>query len=325
MELVRTKRPNISLNKKTTISMNSKELDNLQLQSIFESGETSIPLDEILLLVSQVCPEIDSALIQKIHSDVSAIFSGEYPGFRVSTTKYHNLRHTYSVVLASARLFHGLFHEKHFFSPELITQGLLSAYFHDSGMLLQVTDAAESGANYTKYHEKRSIVILEKYLETNGLPKSFRQNCATIIKYTNLDFESDYLETDDNQLQLCGQVIGSADLLAQMADRYYLESLPLLFQEHQDGGIDNHSSALELMRGTIEFQENVIKKRLKETLGDIAPSMQTHFHVRWDINRNIYQENILQNIEYLEKIIRNCQMDLNCWVKYLRRTPPLTP
>lgn len=305
--------------------MNLKEFNNLQLQSVFESGDTSDPLDEIILLVSQVCPNVDLVLIRKVHTDVSAIFSGKYPGFRVNTARYHNLRHTYSVVLASIRLFHSLFHENHTFPSDLVIQGLLGAYFHDSGMLLQITDDAESGANYTKYHEKRSIIILEKYLKDNDFPESFIDNCSAIIKYTNLDFEADYANTVESQLRLCCQVIGSADLLAQMADRYYLESLPLLFLEHKDGGIDEYSSAIDLMRNTVDFHEKVIKIRLKKTLGDIAPSMKTHFRIRWNINRNLYQENIYLNIEYLKKITEDCHMDLSCWGKYLRRSPPLDP
>ncbi len=305
--------------------MNQKKLNTFTLQSIFESGGTADPLDEIILLVSQVCPKADLNLIRKVHTDVAAIFSGQYPGFRGSTTKYHDLRHTYGVVLASIRLFHGLFHEKHTLPADLVILGLLSAYFHDSGMLLQITDGAESGANYTKYHEKRSIIILKKYLETYDYPNDLKLNCATVIKFTNLDLEEDDFRTDNSQLKLCGQVIGSADLLAQMADRYYLESLPLLFQEHQDGGIDEHNSALDLMRSTVEFHEKVVKKRLKKTLGNIAPTMQTHFRIRWNTDRNLYQENINLNIEYLKKITEDCVLDLRCWSKYLRRTPPLHP
>lgn len=301
-----------------------KELTNVQLQALFDSGDTPNPLDEILLLVARVCPTIDGELIRKVHTDIAAIFSGQYPGFKFSATKYHNLRHTYAVVLASIRLFHGLFLEKRTTSPDLVTLGLLSAYFHDSGMLLQITDKADSGANYTKNHEVRSTVILAKYLRKNGFPQDFEENCEAIIKYTNLAIEAENIDIDDKEVELCGQVIGTADLLAQMADRYYLESLPLLFQEYQDGGIDNYSSALDLMTSTVEFHEKVIKKRLKNTLGDVAPSMQTHFHKHWGIDKNIYLDNIQLNIDYLRQIIKNCDMNLGCWAKYLRRTPPPT-
>lgn len=304
--------------------MNETFFSNFQLHYIFESGETANPLDEIITLASQICPETDCKILQKVHTDVTAIFSGRSPGFEASTTKYHDLRHTYSVVLATIRLFHGLYHENCRLPHDLIIQGLLSAYFHDSGMLPQTISEAQNDAGYTRDHEKRSIVILDRYLHDNQFPKQYCRNCETIIKYTILDWEINSGETVDNQLHLCGQVVGTADLLAQMADRYYLESLPLLFQEHQDSGLDKHTSALELMSSTLDFHEQVIKRRLNRTLGDIAPVMQTHFRQRWNIDRNIYLENIQLNLDYLKKITEDCSMDLSCWGKYLRRNPPIT-
>lgn len=302
--------------------MNSAYFSNVQLQTIFESGHTHDPLDEIVLLASLISPQLDEAVITKIHQDMGTIFKGSYPGFRASQTKYHNLRHTYSVVLATIRLFDGLHLEKTTISPDLILQGLLSAYFHDTGMLLQTTDGANSGANYTRYHEQRSIAILEKYLQDHSMPQHFISNCSTMIKWTNLDHNINPSEVDDRELSICCQVLASADLLAQMADRYYIESLPLLFQEHKEGGIDEHSSALHFMQGTIDFHQKIFLTRLKKTLGDISPVMRTHFKGRWGIDQDLYQDNIDLNIGYLKKITEDCSLDLQCWEKYLRRRPP---
>lgn len=302
--------------------MSEKHLSNIQLYAIFESGETSDPLDEVVHLVSEICPEVDCQILLKVHRDVTAIFSGDYPGFKASITKYHNLRHTYCVVLATIRLFHGLFHEQKIVSDEMILQGLLSAYFHDLGMLPQSSAEALDDTDYTRHHEQRSINILHDYLKENNLPAHFIENCATIIHYTNLDWNEELSSGTNRDLELCGQVVGSADLLAQMADRYYLESLPFLFQEHQESGIERHSSALDLMRNTIEFHEKVIKKRLEDTLGNLVPSMETHFSKRWKINKNLYLENIDLNLKYLKMIMDDCSLDLSCWGKFLRRTPP---
>lgn len=305
--------------------MSKQHFSNFRIHTIFESGDTADPLDEILFLTSQICPEADCRILEKAHRDVTAIFAGEYPGFEAGFTKYHNLRHTCSVVLASIRLFHGLHHEKFELSSELIIQGLLSAYFHDLGMLPQSNAEVLNTTSYTRHHESRSIAILDNYLLENNLPSHYGDNCATVIHYTNLDWAEPPDINGRSQLELCGQVIGTADLLAQMADRYYLESLPYLFQEHQNSGIDRHSSALDLMRATIDFHENVIKKRLVETLGNLAPSMQTHFRTRWNINRNLYLDNINLNLCYLRMITEDCSLDLSCWKKYLRRTPPSHP
>ncbi len=305
--------------------MSEKKLTIIQLHAIFESGNTANPLDEIMELTLQLCPEVDRRVLEKTHWDVTAIFLGRYPGFNENVSQYHNLRHTYSVVLASIRLFHGLLHEQVTVSSDFILQGLIGAYFHDVGMLPQANLETKKNTGHTKHHESRSIAILSSYLQKNKLPKDYWKNCAAIIYYTNLGWDEKPGNITHSALELCGQVVGTADLLAQMSDRYYLESLPLLFQEHSDTGIDHYSSALELMQGTIEFHEKVVKKRLEETLGNLAPAMQTHFHKRWNIDRNLYLDNINLNLEYLRMITHNCALDLSCWGKYLRRNPPVMP
>lgn len=301
--------------------MESLEFNKLQISSIIESGQTANPFDEIGMLLAEISEEADVVLLQKVHNDIQELFSGRYPGFRVGSVKYHDLRHTYNVVLAATRLFHGLYHENISISPDYIFMGLVAAYFHDTGLLPKHSDTHHH-TRYSRDHEERSITVLYDYLGKNGFPERYMEHCGVIIKYTNLDWVPPNDNGGANQLNLCGQVVGSADLLAQMADRYYLESLPLLFHEHEDGGINRHSSAIDLMSSTIAFHENIIKKRLSETLGNLAPAMKTHFRKRWGVDRNVYQENIDLNLIHLRKITRNCSMDLSCWGKYLRRNPP---
>ena len=76
------------------------------------------------------------------------------------------------------------------------------------------------------------------------------------------------------------------------------------------------------MRHTAHFYQEVIEKRLKETFGNIAQSMQTHFQNRWQIDQDLYKKNISNNIEYLNKIIADCRVEIKCLEKYLRRRPP---
>lgn len=297
-------------------------ISELRLHHLFEFGETANPLDEILLLLSEIRLAHHCHLFRQVDYDVKVFFSGEHPSFSANLSRYHNLRHTRSVALAAARLFHGLHHEEVQIDDDMIIQGMLSAYFHDLGMLPQSSDKKEEGGNYARFHEQRSMMILDDYLHRSNLPASYRDNCATLIKYTNLDWEADSNLTQNKQLHICGQVVGTADLVAQMADRYYLESLPLLFHEHQDSGIDKHDSAIDLMLDTIDFHETIIKKRLQGALGNMALSLRTHFHKRFHLDRNLYLERIGLNLDYLEMITEDCAMDLRCWSKYLRRNPP---
>jgi hypothetical protein len=297
-------------------------ITNTRLTTLFDTGMTNDPLDEILALTVQTNRNADLEFIQQIHNHIKDVFSGVSPGFQASSTKYHDLRHTQSVVLATIRLFHGLMLNNLRLPSHVIEQTLLSAYFHDTGLLLQTSETADSGASYTKFHEARSIMFLNQYLESRKAPKSFHENCATIIKFTNLRIDPNTLQVTSDEIRIGGQVLGSADILAQMANRYYLERLPLLFQEHLTGGIREHATPLDLMRHTVHFFQNVIEKRLQETFGNISQSMRTHFLNRWQIDQDLYRINIDNNIGYLNKIITDCTVEIKYLEKYLRRRPP---
>ena len=125
------------------------------------------------------------------------------------------------------------------------------------------------------------------------------------------------------QVQLVGQVVGSADILAQMADRYYLESLSGLYREQCAGGVCRHVSALDLMKKTRQFYNQVVLPRLDIAFSRISAAMRTHFRLRHNIDRDLYLENIDKNIAYLEAVIATCG-DSDCFARHLKRLPPAT-
>lgn len=296
-------------------------MDSNKLIDIFEGSQDGNPLDEILFLAEKICPSFNLALLREIHGDLNSYFSGSSPDFQKNTLPYHNLRHSQMVVLASARLFHGLYCNKVPILEETLFKGLLAAYFHDTGMLLEQGDPTQCATKYLEGHEERSIQFLANYVNQKNLGEDVARDCAIIINYTNLERDPTTLPDHSHDIQLAGQVIGSADILAQMADRYYLECLPLLFNEQETGGINQHKSALELMEHTANFYHNIVSKRLTTTFSNTSQAMQTHFRERYKIDRNLYRENIDKNILYLKSIISKCD-HIDCLERYLKRTPP---
>jgi len=297
-------------------------MNHQQLTRIFESGATSDPLDEILSLVVLIQPTFNPFILQQLHHDVARLFAGTYPGFRASNTLYHNLKHTYSVALATARLLHGLTcTHLHDISSYIMEMALYSAYFHDTGLLIKTSDRALSGAIYTQNHEERSITVMTQYLESNHLSRTLIQECSAVIKCTDLTLNPKDITFPSPASKLAGYILGSADILAQMADRCYLERLPFLFQEHKDGGLKTHDSAIELIQDTTFFYHNIITERLEKTFINTAQAMQAHFYERWQINDNLYGTNIGKNIDYLKKILQTCEDKLICIETFLKRNP----
>jgi len=296
--------------------MNNKDISN-----IFEGIHQGAPLDEILHLAQIIAPGFDTELLKEVHRDLTAFFTGTHPDFQSNTMPYHNLRHSILVVLASVRLFHGLHCNQVHISAATLFKGLLAAYFHDSGMLLREGDSAKSGTEYIVGHELRSIAHLSRYAEKKNFDSKIIKNCATIINYTNLESDPAIFNYHTHEIQIAGQVVGSADILAQMADRYYLEYLPLLFIEQQAGGISKHHSALNLMEHTSNFYHNIVLKRLITTFSNTSIALKAHFKDRHTIDRNLYIDNIDKNILYLRKIIKKCN-SMEDIQQYLKRTPP---
>ncbi len=297
-------------------------MDTVYITTIFETGATNNPLDEILVLAQEVNSDIDCDFLSKTHQYIEQAFAGNDPQFKASNTEYHNIKHTYSVVLATVRLFHGLTFHGQNFSCNVVEQGLISSYFHDIGLLLKSDDKTEFGASYIRDHEKRSIEFMDSYLKKHGFSTQYRDNCACMIESTNLNNSLHKISFPSKEIKQAAWVVASADILGQMADRYYLEQLPLLYRERTIGGVNKHHSVAELMQQTAEFYNREIIYRLETSFHNVAAAMHAHFKSRWDIDRDLYKENIQKNIDYLSKILDSCQLELECIKGYLRRKQP---
>lgn len=305
-----------------TAASTARQCSDIELRDIFDSGLNTNPLPELVRIFNALLPTAGDSFIVQLHKDISAIFDGKMQGFRKSTVKYHDLRHTRSVVLATMRLFHGLQCEGHQLPEDVIKLGILCAYFHDTGMLLTIHDSASCGSAYLKCHEKRSIGFAKDYIHDLGLPNAYADNCEAIINCTNLDLRPELLSFESEEIELTGHVLGTADILAQMGDRYYLECLPLLYMEQKDAGIEEFASSLDLMRETATFYYEVIEKRLLVHFKSRCHAMQTHFREWWGIDRNLYLEFIEKNIQYLKKIVPSSGQDPALLDQYLRRKQP---
>ena len=120
-----------------------------------------------------------------------------------------------------------------------------------------------------------------------------------IINCTDLSMNIEDIKFASDEIKLLGQFLGTADLLSQMAYRNYLERLFLLYDEFEEGGI-KHDSKLDLLRETVSFYDDIIKKRLEDQLGGMNKYIEEHLKA-FGINNNPYIENIEKSIEWARK------------------------
>lgn len=257
------------------------------------------------------------------------LFAGDIPGYYGVDTVYHDRQHTLDVTLALARLIVGYERqadEASRLGGERAIVGIVVGLFHDVGYLRRVDDVeSRNGAEFTSTHVSRGARFLDDFLPTVGL-QSWSPIAREIVHFTGYEVPFPQIEArvpDARDIQL-GHLIGTADMVGQMADRCYLEKCrDRLYAEFVLGGVAlpvaanggrkvKYASGLDLLRQTPEFIAEVKSKRLD---GEFRSAYRHFQHVYG--GSNPYMEAIDRNVTYLRQILRS-----ENW-RLLRRNPPI--
>lgn len=284
--------------------------DNNRLYELTDTNSPADTLAEIKNILLLIDPSPDPSPIERIFKDIVRLFTGKFPGYKASNTKYHNLEHTCSSALASARLIHGLHVQGQVFTPRLVELCLIGTLFHDTGLIQTEEEMEGTGAQHTIGHEDRSIVLMGRYLVDNGYSQEDIRDCSHFIKCTEL-VPIDGIPFNSEEVRLMGKVVGTADLIAQMADRNYQDKLPLLFLEFQEARMEGFETPLELFSKTEEFYRKVARKRLSGVLEGVSSAALYHFRERWKIDKNLYEESIKYNIRRMKETVMESFLQLS--------------
>lgn len=257
-------------------------------------------------------PQTSFKPISRAFLDFQRLFNGEFPGYYGCDTVYHDIQHTLDMTLANARLIAGYerSHEpRHQLGPNRAAVSLVTSLFHDSGYIRRYDDEDFlNGAEFTRYHVSRSARFLEGYLPGIGLG-DFSRVAARIVHFTGYEVKPQHIRLEDPKDKLLGHLLGSADLIAQMADRCYLEKCrDRLFPEFVLAGISierdshgNHTIVYEsgddLLTKTTSFYDEVALARLDDAFGSVYRFAEPLFG-----GSNPYMIAIENNLAYLRKI-----------------------
>jgi hypothetical protein len=283
-------------------------MEEIQFSRIVNVKDPQGLLDEVEAIVLMMFPEFDFETLNRVFKDIMRLFRGEYKGYRKCNTEYHDLNHTTNALLVMTRLTHGAFLIGEGLTGEDVNLGLICALMHDTGYIQTLDDNVGTGAKYTSIDTKRSIVFMEKYIADNRLSKADFKNYSDILKFTGLHTNVKEIEFETREIELLGKMLGTADLLGQMADRIYLEKLLFLFYEFKEGGVMGYDNELDLLKKTIDFY-TMTQKRFAIELGGVNEYMRYHFKARWNLDRDLYMEAIEKNISYLQYVLKNHEKD----------------
>ena len=255
--------------------------------------------------------------------DVAKLYAGSYPGYQACDTSYHNLQHVMDVTLAMARLMDGYERSRNgrpALGVRFFQLGVICAVFHDIGYLRQSSDkTAKNGAEYTLNHVSRGAEFLRQYVPQIGLGEC-AEEAAELIHFTGFEKRVADILIKDPVLRMLGSLLGSADIIAQMSDRCYLEKCrDRLYPEFVAGGIAVKKtsqgeqvvfqSGEDLVNKTPAFFESAVN-RLEYDLGGAYNYAAAHFG-----GFNLYMHAATKNVHFAKSIGAEGK-------HVLRRTPP---
>jgi hypothetical protein len=274
----------------------------IQLSQIVDTNNPDRIIEEVLRIFYHHYAEDAALRIRLAFSQVRSLFSGQFPGYRECLAEYHDFNHTMSVLLAASRLLDGYNIERVFLPEELAIQLLLATLLHDTGYIQEDWDTEGTGAKYSRQHEQRSIDFLKAHFGLFEIDEPEIESIVRLIQSTDLKVDFAGIPFSSEAEQDAGAILGSADILGQMADRAYLEKLLFLYREFREAGIPGYETEFELLRKTREFYSTV-KGRLRDTYLHMFELAHHHFRERYEINQNLYVVAIDRHMEYLDRII----------------------
>ena len=273
----------------------------VQLANLVDSRDPKAVLEEIHVIAGPMVPRFDFC------SRPGLFGRGPSLSRRISVPsllqrQYHDLGHTLSVTLAVARLMHGAVEAGQSLTEKDLNMGLISGLMHDTGYIQEIADRQGTGAKYTQVHISRSISFLQAYYRGNPAFQNDLDSFRNILLCTGLNTRVDAIRFAGATVELLGKILGTADLLGQMADRYYLEKLPELYEEFAEAGITTFSSRLDLLDKTQGFYRMTLK-RFEDELGNVQRFSRCHFRKRWGIDEDLYIQSIEKNMAYLARVV----------------------
>jgi hypothetical protein len=273
-----------------------------------DSAVVNSEVDRIFL---DLYPRASTEKIDRAFLDLATMYRGARPGYHACDTAYHDIQHVLDVTLAMARLIDGYERARIGSEPmdaSMFRLGVVTALFHDCGYIRTLDDKQHrNGGELTLIHVSRGARFLRDYLPKIGMGE-VADIAASLIHFTGYEIPVGEIQVPSRGYKLLGSLLGSADIIAQMSDRCYLEKCrDRLYWEFLAGGLARkqlpdgkeevvYASGEDLVRKTPRFYQGA-SKRLDADLGGTHKYAQDHFG-----GQNLYLEELEKNIEFAQII-----------------------
>ena len=261
-------------------------------------------------------PKGDPQFVPRIFGWANDFFTGRYGDYQSIDACYHDFEHTLQVTLCMARLLQcrQAANASPALPQRLVELGLIGILLHDTGYIKQRGDSNGTGAKYTVTHVERSAIFAARLLGEKKFLTREIQSIQNMIRCTGLGAALSVVEFLNIEEKICGYIIGTADLLGQMAADDYIEKIPLLYAEFAEAAkfsdpkiniVTMFSSANDLLRKTPVFWDNYVKRKLDHDFG----GQFRYFNQPYPDGPNWYLDKVQANIERLRQRLQHPASD----------------
>ena len=235
-------------------------------------------------------------------------FAGDHPEFEAIDAPYHDLDHTLKATACYAELVVKNLQTSDYcpLPLEVAELGFIAILFHDTGYLKNKGDLKGTGAKYAFRHVDRSQVFANDWMLQNGYDQQARKEVQSMIQTTDFSTQTSPILFASSAHQLAGCMVGTADLLGQMASPDYIDKLPLLHQEMMEALKHDHSEGVpieipqspqDLLRLTPSFFSEYVMPKLKNDYQNVLQLLNTPY----PDGPNPYMEQIQRHLESVEQ------------------------
>ncbi|HEX7027110.1 MAG TPA: HD domain-containing protein [Gammaproteobacteria bacterium] len=276
---------------------------------------------EVLAIMTGAFSGVNTSPLEAAFTLFAQVYQGRLPGYLACDTLYHDLQHSLDITLTTARLLKGYQKIHGTLSEKEMLLGIITALYHDVGYIRRSDDhTAKNGAEYTLTHVSRGAEFMQSHLPLIGLADT-AERAKIIVHLTGYEKPPGDIVTENPVDRLVGDMVATADLITQMADRCYLEKcrdrlfpefvLATANNETPVSGLPSYASPEALLFNTPDFYRHYVRKRLENDFKSVFKYADAFFN-----GPNYYIEKLEGNIQYLEKLIeKNDLSELH------RRTP----
>jgi hypothetical protein len=267
---------------------------------------------EVCRLMRALYPETDVVPVLKAFDVFTKIYAGTLPGYHGCDTWYHDAQHSLDCTLAMARLLDG--HERSAtrrgaLGERRVRLGVLCALFHDVGYIRRFDETSvHNGAELTLCHVTRSGEFLVDFLPTVGFEKEAAL-AQELVQFTGYEKPLDQVRVKNAHDRRLGFLLGTADLIAQMADRAYPEKCRnFLYHEFEACGLAGagkpggpkpvYESPEDLLRKTPQFADKLFRERLDGYFEGAYHYMEQYFG-----GENPYLAEIRKHLDFVQQLV----------------------